>query len=341
MRKITALAFVFILLYQAAMPQVGINASGAAPAANAILDVSSSTKGVLLPRMTSAQRQTLTPSLALTVFDTDTKSYWYYNGSTWKEISGAGLQLPYADTVFAPNYILDLTNKAGDGIRISSPGEAIHAKSTNTQPGSNVIYTETDYGAGIRGISTYGYGGLFNSSNGTALGIYGKIELNYSTGDVGSILSNNKDNLPVWQAPVAFVEYGLGASNITVSSFTDTKLKFSTEEADAGSNFVSQDANFIAHVKGLYHFDATALWLSHTNGTGFVSITLRKNAAPYASVRIPAVSGKDVTTSLSIDMKLEAGDYVDIVAFQNSGANQVISRDGLYNRFTGHLLWMQ
>lgn len=341
MRNITALVFVFILSYHAAMPQVGINASGAAPAANAILDVSSSTKGVLLPRMTSAQRQSLTPSLALTVFDTDTKSYWYYNGSAWKEISGTGLQLPFADTVFTPYYILDLANMAGEGIRVSSPGEAIRAKSTTTLPGSAAIYTETEFGTGIRGVSTYGYGGLFNSEHGTALGIYGKMEINYSSGAIGSILSNNSDNLPVWQTPIAFVEYGLGASNITVSSFTDTKLIFSTEEADAGSNFVSQDANFIAPVKGLYHFDAAALWLAHTNGTGFVSVTLRKNNAPYSSVRIPAASGKDITTSISIDIKLDAGDKVDIVAFQNSGANQVISRDGLYNRFSGHLLWMQ
>jgi len=51
---------------------VGINETGASPSSSAILDVSSTSRGFLPPRMTTAQRnQILNPSIGLTVFNTD------------------------------------------------------------------------------------------------------------------------------------------------------------------------------------------------------------------------------------------------------------------------------
>lgn len=69
--------------------QIGINATNVAPSTNAMLDVSSTTKGVLFPRMTTAQRNSLT-SIAtdgLTVYDITTKGYWFYNGTSWQSIA--------------------------------------------------------------------------------------------------------------------------------------------------------------------------------------------------------------------------------------------------------------
>ncbi|PCJ83108.1 MAG: hypothetical protein COA57_11990 [Flavobacteriales bacterium] len=63
---------------------VSINNTGNAPATNSILDVSSTTKGMLIPRMTTVQRTTLTPGVGedgMLVYDTDTESYWYYDVS--------------------------------------------------------------------------------------------------------------------------------------------------------------------------------------------------------------------------------------------------------------------
>ena len=62
--------------------QVGIGTN--APDASAMLDVTTTTKGILFPRMTSAQRQNIPgPAVGLYVFDTDTKSLWYYDGALW------------------------------------------------------------------------------------------------------------------------------------------------------------------------------------------------------------------------------------------------------------------
>jgi len=66
---------------------IGIGVS--TPNASALLDVSSTTKGVLIPRMTSAQRIAIgSPVQGLEVFDTTTGTFWYYTGSEWQNVSG-------------------------------------------------------------------------------------------------------------------------------------------------------------------------------------------------------------------------------------------------------------
>ncbi|MCB0517665.1 MAG: hypothetical protein H6577_00750 [Lewinellaceae bacterium] len=65
-----------------------INTDGSAPNASAMLDVQSNTKGMLVPRMTTAQRTAIaTPATGLLVFDTTTGGFWFYNGTAWQNLS--------------------------------------------------------------------------------------------------------------------------------------------------------------------------------------------------------------------------------------------------------------
>jgi hypothetical protein len=67
--------------------QVGISATNTPPNASAMLDVSSTNKGLLPPRMSTAQRNAIpSPADGLLVFDTNTQSYWYRRSSTWTEL---------------------------------------------------------------------------------------------------------------------------------------------------------------------------------------------------------------------------------------------------------------
>ncbi len=62
---------------------------GASPDASAALDVSSTTKGFLPPRMTTAQRTAISsPATGLTVYDTDAEALYVYSESTWKSLGG-------------------------------------------------------------------------------------------------------------------------------------------------------------------------------------------------------------------------------------------------------------
>ncbi len=65
--------------------QIGINENGAAPATSAMLDVVSSDKGVLIPRLTQTQRDAIpSPATGLLIFQSDnTSGFYYYNGITW------------------------------------------------------------------------------------------------------------------------------------------------------------------------------------------------------------------------------------------------------------------
>lgn len=92
MKQISLFLIAAILVLQNLSAQVAINTNGADPDPSAMLDIRSTNKGVLIPRVTTTQRNAIgTSQSGLLVYDTDTESFWYYNGSTaaWSEIGTA------------------------------------------------------------------------------------------------------------------------------------------------------------------------------------------------------------------------------------------------------------
>ncbi len=85
-----------LFLAQNAISQnVAINDNGVLPNTNAVLDVDISTnnKGILIPRLTSAERtaMTLGPSEnGLTVYDETVNRFYYWNGTSWSELTIQG-----------------------------------------------------------------------------------------------------------------------------------------------------------------------------------------------------------------------------------------------------------
>jgi hypothetical protein len=76
---ITIFMFLFVT---SIFSQVGIGTS--TPDNSAMLEVASNSKGFLLPRMTSTQRIAITaPQAGLQVYDNQTNTIWYFNGSYW------------------------------------------------------------------------------------------------------------------------------------------------------------------------------------------------------------------------------------------------------------------
>lgn len=57
------------------------------PDQTSVLHVASTTKGMLIPRLSTAQRSLIAqPALGLIVFDTDSSSFWFYNGIQWTQL---------------------------------------------------------------------------------------------------------------------------------------------------------------------------------------------------------------------------------------------------------------
>jgi trimeric autotransporter adhesin len=70
---------------------VAINTDGSAASASSILDIKSISKGLLIPRMTTAQRTAIAgPAKGLMVFDISTNTFWFHNGSAWTQLSTGG-----------------------------------------------------------------------------------------------------------------------------------------------------------------------------------------------------------------------------------------------------------
>jgi hypothetical protein len=100
---------------------VAINTDGSAPAASAMLDIKSTTKGLLIPRMTTLQRTAIvTPAAGLKVYDINTRSFHFYNGTQWVEIASATANFWLVNGVNAYNN----TGFAGLGTNI--PASRLH-----------------------------------------------------------------------------------------------------------------------------------------------------------------------------------------------------------------------
>jgi Head domain of trimeric autotransporter adhesin len=65
---------------------VGINTIN--PHASAIMELESNNRGLLMPRMTSAQRVAITaPARGLLVFDSDVNAFYFFNGTAWAAVT--------------------------------------------------------------------------------------------------------------------------------------------------------------------------------------------------------------------------------------------------------------
>ncbi len=92
---------------------IAINSTGAASVASAMLDITSTTSGLLVPRMTAAQRAAIAaPATSLLVYQTDAGTmgigFYFYNGAAWVPFGtnngGWGL-LGNTGTVSGTNFI--------------------------------------------------------------------------------------------------------------------------------------------------------------------------------------------------------------------------------------------
>jgi hypothetical protein len=87
MKKLLLLIITGLLFSWAAMAQsIGINTT--TPNANAVLDIKSNTKGILIPRTSTTSRLAIVnPPKGLILYDSTAGSFWFYNGTAWAALS--------------------------------------------------------------------------------------------------------------------------------------------------------------------------------------------------------------------------------------------------------------
>jgi len=128
-----------------------INTTGNAPDASAILDVQSTSKGMLVPRMTSAQRLNVnSPAKGLLVFDYDLAQFWFFDGTNWRPVNEPDL---------------DWTQTA-DGIYHNTGNVAINTSAINAN--ANLYVNQGNFGEAAAGIYSFRFGSNVASNGGTS-----------------------------------------------------------------------------------------------------------------------------------------------------------------------------
>lgn len=132
MRKhffVTLLSFAFSINIHpvwSQQPGVAINTDGSAPAASALLDVQSTNKGFLLPRMSQAQRIAISnPEAGLLVFDTDAQKLFQHQDGVWRFL----IDNSYWAASSTRNWVYNGTDSVGIGT--AAPTERLHVGNGN------------------------------------------------------------------------------------------------------------------------------------------------------------------------------------------------------------------
>lgn len=91
--NVRILLFIFLISTGAFAQSIGIN--NPTPDASAALDVVSTSKGILVPRMLASERMSIiTPANGLLVYQTDgTAGFYYYNGIAWNSLNSVASEL--------------------------------------------------------------------------------------------------------------------------------------------------------------------------------------------------------------------------------------------------------
>jgi trimeric autotransporter adhesin len=90
MKKITTLFVLLALAYNVHAQSVGIGTT--TPDASAALEIKNNTKGLLIPVMSSTNRNAIAaPAKGLMVYDSSAKAFYYHTGAAWKSFGSANI----------------------------------------------------------------------------------------------------------------------------------------------------------------------------------------------------------------------------------------------------------
>jgi hypothetical protein len=302
---------------------VGIGTS-AAPNASSILDVASTTKGFLFPRMTYAQRIAIqTPAPGLLVYQTDAVGqFWvsgiyFYDGAIWKriaradEISGGGGGPSSWTTVGDDQF----SNLAGNvGIGTGTPTSKFHLVGNMlTESGSFTINNPTAIlqlqNAGVNKgfLQLSGNNVRIGTNSGNTGGEF-IVRMNGntnmvidSTGDMGIGIADPERKLHVEGGSIMVAHPG---SIVGVPYAPTVTFKMTAEDEKKGGMRFIRDGSYLAEMMYTVDADGPNYISLSADGSGKKDIFLNSNSRvginmngstfnPLAQLHVRATSGND------------------------------------------------
>jgi len=166
--RIISLLFVFLFFFYNSYSQsVGVNDSGSAPDASAMLDVKSNTRGMLIPRMNAAARNAITtPANGLLVYQTGTEDVWYNSGTSASPAWKSFLTLQFW-TQTMPGSIHVINPNDFVGIGLPNASYQLHTKIFDATKVTNpILCLENGFNTGYSSMLFYSPGST-NYTEGT------------------------------------------------------------------------------------------------------------------------------------------------------------------------------
>lgn len=304
-------------------------------------DVSSTSDGFLVPRMTTAQRNAMAPEVGEWIYNLSTGTFNWWTGATWSVVGTGG------GTV---------TSVSGTANQISSTGgatPAISLVSGGTLPGAWLLGTPTS--VTLTNATGLPEGGLSltdittSNTSTSAHGFFPKLTSNsiyyvnnsgaltaLTVGASGTVLTGNGvTSAPTWNAASS----GITIGSTTITSGTDNRILF--QDATA-SDFVTQIANFTMGSVAAGYLDvptgyaiggsfimkqnSTSVFIG--NGSNRISNTATRITAVGVDALNAFTSGSAISVAVGINSLL--------VANNSSAANTAIGDNALQTTTSGN-----
>lgn len=271
---------------------VGINSTGAAPAASAMLDVASTNKGLLIPNVAltalNAAGPITAPATSLLVYNTATAGvspnnvvpgYYYWDGAKWVALGGNGSLgwglLGNAGTAAGTNF-LGTTDNVDLQFRVNNiQGGKINIANAQTffgyQAGNITTGNGNSFFGSNSGVSNVG--GTFNTALGNLTFTTNTIGNFNTIAGYGSMRSNLSGGSNTFMGVNAGANWSTASNNTGIGMFALQGLAASTGEYNsalgyaAGSGY-SVSPNYLAVSSGSYN---TFLGYSSALSTGSFS----------------------------------------------------------------------
>jgi trimeric autotransporter adhesin len=168
-----------ICIHQVSAQNVAINEDGSAANPHAILDLKSSTKGFLLPRIAPGGLANITPVNGMLVYDSSINDFWVGNGFSWRTLTAPAAPAGWSVTGNSgngPGYFLGTTDGQPLRIRVqNTPSGLIDTLARNAffGFGTNVLPPDmSGFGTNFEnaGFGFYALHGDFNGFANTGIG---------------------------------------------------------------------------------------------------------------------------------------------------------------------------
>jgi hypothetical protein len=304
------LTFVLCSYIQTANAQMGVNSTGAQPNAAAMLDVRSSDKGFLMPRMTTTQRDAM-PAITdgLMIYNTSIAEIQVYRGFLgWQTASRMGVPFNVSGSIALGGSVIDAVNAGtGDAIRASG-NTAVRGFGTVTG-----IYGEAAAGTGTFGRSD-SYRGVWGRGVTTGDGVVGDavsgkgvmgVATGSGTGVYGQALAGTGDGV-IGEANSGYGGYFRSVSGTGVAAISTSGYGIVAENTSATTPVV-QVGN-LSGGTGIEVIASTALKI-----TGAIKVAGGSSAPAFKITTNTAIGGNTSANYLTIPNTTLANSSNDIL----------------------------